>query len=82
MFRSDLLPQVYEIKHLAMQLSFTNTCQFEELGDFKCGSVLGCHLFNKSVCKIASLLDIQTSNIRKVEVFMNKSNSNTKQKTR
>ncbi len=59
--QSDLSPQVYKIKHLAMQSAFTYIC--EKIGILKSsvnsgiGIVTWCHLCNKSVCEISSLLD-------------------------
>ena len=68
MFSSDPLPQVYKIKYLAMQSAFTDICErmgrFEELSEFKHGTVTGCHLCNKSVGDISSLLYIPWPNVR------------------
>ncbi len=58
--QSDLSPQVYKIKHLIMQSAFTYICEkycySEELSEFRHGIVTWCHLCNKSVCEISSLL--------------------------
>ncbi|CAI9569301.1 unnamed protein product, partial [Staurois parvus] len=33
----------------------------QELSEFKCGTVIGCHLCNKSICEISLLLNIPRS---------------------
>ncbi|CAI9543088.1 unnamed protein product [Staurois parvus] len=35
----------------------------QELSEFKCGTVIGCHLCNKSICEISLLLNIPQSTI-------------------
>ncbi|CAI9583050.1 unnamed protein product [Staurois parvus] len=35
----------------------------QELSEFKCGSVIGCHLCNKSICEISLLLNIPRSTV-------------------
>ena len=40
----------------------------EELSDFQCGTVIGCHLSNKSVCKISALLELPQSTVSAVIV--------------
>ncbi|CAI9558422.1 unnamed protein product [Staurois parvus] len=34
-----------------------------ELSEFKCGTVIGCHLCNKSICEISLLLNIPWSTV-------------------
>ncbi|CAI9599569.1 unnamed protein product [Staurois parvus] len=55
------------MKHLGMQTASTNICErmghSQELSEFKRGTVIGCHLFNKSICKISLLLNIPWSTI-------------------
>ncbi|CAI9603544.1 unnamed protein product [Staurois parvus] len=79
-------PQVYKIKHLGMQTASTNICErmgrSQELSEFKRGTVIGCHLCNKSICDISLLLNIPRSTVsgyyNKVEATGNNSNSATK----
>ncbi|CAI9588337.1 unnamed protein product [Staurois parvus] len=35
----------------------------QELSEFKCGTVIGCHLCNKSICEISLLLNIPHSTV-------------------
>jgi len=45
------------------------TCELfaiEELSKFKCGTVMRCHLLNKSVYKISPLLDIPWSTVSSI----------------
>ncbi|CAI9615467.1 unnamed protein product, partial [Staurois parvus] len=55
-FQSPPWPQVYKIKHLGKQTASTNICErmghSQELSEFKRGTVIGCHLCNKSICEI------------------------------
>ncbi|CAI9586052.1 unnamed protein product [Staurois parvus] len=48
-----------------MQTASTNICErmgrSQELSEFKCGTVTGCHLCNKSIRKIFLLLNIPRS---------------------
>lgn len=57
----------YKIKHIDMQTAFTNICErmgpSQQLGEFLCGTVIGCHLCNKSSCEIFSLLNIPQSTV-------------------
>ncbi|CAI9586507.1 unnamed protein product [Staurois parvus] len=50
-----------------MQTAFTNICermgQSQELSEFKCGTVIGCHLCNKSIREISLLLNIPQSTV-------------------
>ncbi|CAI9589634.1 unnamed protein product [Staurois parvus] len=50
-----------------MQTASTNICErmgrSQELSDSKCGTVIGCHLCNKSICDISSLLNIPRSTV-------------------
>ncbi|CAI9547689.1 unnamed protein product, partial [Staurois parvus] len=66
-FHSPPLPQVYKIKHLGMQTASTNICErmgrSQELSEFKSGTVIGCHLCNKSICEISLLLNILRSTV-------------------
>ena len=60
-------PQLYKIKHLGMQTASTNICErigrSQELSEFKRGTVIGCHLCNKSIREISSLLNIPRSTV-------------------
>ncbi|CAI9536592.1 unnamed protein product, partial [Staurois parvus] len=75
-------PQVYKIKHLGMQTASTNMCERmdhpQELSEYNCGTVIGCHLCNKSICEIYLLLTIPQSTVsgiyNKVEATGNNSN--------
>ena len=62
MFQSLPWPQVYKSKHLGMQTVSTNICErmgrSQELSEFQRGTVVGCHLCNKSRREISSLLNI------------------------
>ena len=64
-FQSLPWPQVYKSKYLGMQTVSTNICErmghSQELSEFQCGSVIGCHLCNKSSCEMSSLLNIPQS---------------------
>ncbi|CAI9621269.1 unnamed protein product, partial [Staurois parvus] len=55
-------PQVYKIKHLGMQAASTNICErmgrSQELSEFRRGTMIGCHLCNKTICDISLLLNI------------------------
>ncbi|CAI9546712.1 unnamed protein product, partial [Staurois parvus] len=66
-FQSPPWPQVYKIKHLGMQTASTNNCErmgrSQELSEFKCGTVIGCHLCNKSFLEISLLLNIPRSTV-------------------
>ncbi|CAI9546336.1 unnamed protein product [Staurois parvus] len=50
-----------------MQAASTNICErmghSQELSEFKRGTVIGCHLCNKSTCNISWLLNIQQSTV-------------------
>ncbi|CAI9589003.1 unnamed protein product [Staurois parvus] len=50
-----------------MQTASTNICErmgrSQELSEFKCGTVIGCHLCNKSIRKISLLQNIPRSTI-------------------
>ncbi|CAI9620606.1 unnamed protein product, partial [Staurois parvus] len=47
-FHSPSWPQVYNIKHLGMQTASTKICErlghYQELSEFKHGTLIGCHL--------------------------------------
>ncbi|CAI9543891.1 unnamed protein product, partial [Staurois parvus] len=66
-FQSPPWPQVYKIKHLGMQTASTNICErmgrSQELSDSKRGTVIGCHLCNKSIPEISLLLNIPQSTV-------------------
>ncbi|CAI9543869.1 unnamed protein product, partial [Staurois parvus] len=53
-----------------MQTSSTNTCErmghSQELSEFKRGTVIGCHLSNKSSREISLLLNIPRSTVRSI----------------
>ncbi|CAI9572065.1 unnamed protein product [Staurois parvus] len=38
----------------------------QELSEFKCGTVIGCHLCNKSICEISWLLNIPRSTVSRI----------------
>ncbi|CAI9558785.1 unnamed protein product [Staurois parvus] len=50
-----------------MQTSSTNICEImghsQELSEFKHGTVMGCHLCNKSICEISWILNIPQSTV-------------------
>ncbi|CAI9608594.1 unnamed protein product [Staurois parvus] len=50
-----------------MQTASTNICKrmgrSQELSEFKHGTVIGCHLCNKSICEISLLLNIPRSTV-------------------
>ncbi|CAI9532737.1 unnamed protein product [Staurois parvus] len=50
-----------------MQTAHTNICErmgrTQELSEFKCGTVIGCHLCNKSIHEISLLLNIPRSTV-------------------
>ncbi|CAI9543075.1 unnamed protein product [Staurois parvus] len=50
-----------------MQIASTNICErmgcTQEHREFKCGTVIGCHLCNKSICEISLLLNIPQSTV-------------------
>ncbi|CAI9557924.1 unnamed protein product [Staurois parvus] len=58
---------MYKIKHLGMQIAFTNICErmgpSQELSEFKHGTMIGCHLCNKSIREISLLLNIIQSTV-------------------
>jgi len=64
-FQSPPWPQVYKFKHLGMQTASTNICdrmgRSQELSEFQRGTVIGCHLCNKSRREISSLQNIPQS---------------------
>ncbi|CAI9574130.1 unnamed protein product, partial [Staurois parvus] len=66
-FQSPPWPQVYKIKHLGMQTASTNICErmghSQELSAFKRGTVIGCHLCNKSIRDISLLLNFPRSTV-------------------
>ncbi|CAI9555334.1 unnamed protein product, partial [Staurois parvus] len=65
-FQSPPWPQVYKIKHLGMQTASTNICERmgrSQLSEFKHGTVIGCHLCNKSIHEISLLLNIPQSTV-------------------
>ncbi|CAI9540759.1 unnamed protein product [Staurois parvus] len=50
-----------------MQTASTNICErmdhSQELGEVKLGTVIGCHLCNKSISEISLLINIPRSNV-------------------
>ncbi|CAI9624699.1 unnamed protein product, partial [Staurois parvus] len=50
-----------------MQTASTNICErlsrSQELSEFKHGTVIGCHLCNKSICEVSLLLNIPRSTV-------------------
>ncbi|CAI9615984.1 unnamed protein product [Staurois parvus] len=50
-----------------MQTASTNICErmgrFQELSEFKCGTVIGCHLCKKSIHEFSLLLNISWSSV-------------------
>lgn len=59
------VPQVYKVKHLAMQSAFPSICEAmhcsKRLTEFKYDAIIGLHHCKKSVCEICSLPDIPKS---------------------
>ncbi|CAI9614502.1 unnamed protein product [Staurois parvus] len=53
-----------------MQTASTNICErmghSQELNEFKRGTVIDCHLCNKSICEISLLLNIPHSTISSI----------------
>ncbi|CAI9591661.1 unnamed protein product, partial [Staurois parvus] len=53
--------------HLGMQTASTNIFErkghSQELSEFECSTVIGCHLYNKSICEISLLLNIPRSTV-------------------
>ncbi|CAI9616066.1 unnamed protein product, partial [Staurois parvus] len=66
-FQSPPWPQVYKIKHLGMQTVSENICErmvhSQALSEFKSGTMIGCHLCNKSIHEISLLLNIPRSTV-------------------
>ncbi|CAI9592304.1 unnamed protein product, partial [Staurois parvus] len=66
-FQSPPWSQVYKIKQLGMQAASTNICErmgcSQELSEFIHGTVIGCHLCNKSIREISLLLNIPRSTV-------------------
>ncbi|CAI9603113.1 unnamed protein product, partial [Staurois parvus] len=66
-FQSPPWPQVYKIRHLGIQTASTNICdrmdRSQELSESKRGTVIGCHLCNKSIREISLLLNIPRSTV-------------------
>ncbi|CAI9549027.1 unnamed protein product, partial [Staurois parvus] len=50
-----------------MQTASTNICErmgrSQELSEFKCGTMVGCHLYNKSIPEMSLLLNISQSTV-------------------
>ncbi|CAI9544436.1 unnamed protein product [Staurois parvus] len=50
-----------------MQIASTNICErmghSQELSEFKCGTMIGCHLCNKSIREISLLVNISRSTV-------------------
>ncbi|CAI9548374.1 unnamed protein product, partial [Staurois parvus] len=50
-----------------MQTASTNICErmgcYQELSEFKCGTVIGCHLCDNFICEISLLLNIPRSTV-------------------
>ena len=69
MFQSPPWPQVYKSKHLGMKTVSGNICErmgrSQELSEFQCGAMIGCHLCNESSHEISSLLNIPQSTVTK-----------------
>ncbi|CAI9547543.1 unnamed protein product [Staurois parvus] len=55
------------MKHLGMQTVSTNICErmgcSQDLSEFKCGTIIGCHLCNQSICEISLLINIPQSTV-------------------
>ena len=66
-FQSLPWPLVYKSNHLGMQTVSTNIYErmgrSQEFSEFQPGTVIGCHLCNKSSCDISSLLKIPQSTV-------------------
>ena len=60
-------PQVFESKYLGTQTVSTHICErmgcSQELSEFQHGTVIGCHLCNKSSCEVSSLLNMPQSTV-------------------
>jgi hypothetical protein len=71
-FSHTLCWQVYKIEHTNIQSTKTNIgsgmAHTEELSDFQHGTIIGCHLSNKSVCQISVLLELPQSTVSAVIV--------------
>ncbi|CAI9533881.1 unnamed protein product [Staurois parvus] len=56
---------VKKIKHLGMQTASANICErmgrSQELSEFKCDTLVGCHLCSKSIFEISLFLNIPRS---------------------
>ncbi|CAI9581030.1 unnamed protein product, partial [Staurois parvus] len=56
--------------HRCIQIAYTNICERMgrswELSEFKHGTVIGCHLCNKSIHKMSLLLNIPWSTVSDV----------------
>ena len=63
-------PQVYKFKHSGMQTVKQDICErmgrSQELSEFQRGTVIGCHLCNKSSREISSLLNIPQSTVSSI----------------
>ncbi|CAI9563504.1 unnamed protein product, partial [Staurois parvus] len=66
-FHSPPWPKMYKIKHLGMQTASTNIFEImgrsQQLSEFKHGTVIGCHLCNKSIPEISLILNIPQSTV-------------------
>ena len=66
-----LLRSVYNLTHsnaISIDKHWQKNVLTEELSDFQCGNVIGCHLSNKSVCLISALLELPRSTVSAVIV--------------
>lgn len=59
-------PQVYKVHHLCMQTASTFVGHPQELSVFQCGTMVGCHLCNKSSREISSVLNIPQPNVSEI----------------
>lgn len=66
-FCTEPLRQVCKMKQLDMQSAFTNVCErmgsSAEISQFKNNTVIGCHLGDRSVCVISTMLDTSRSTV-------------------
>ncbi|CAI9603277.1 unnamed protein product, partial [Staurois parvus] len=66
-FQSPPGPQLYKVKHLGIHTASSNICErmgrSQELSEFHCGTMIGCHLCNMAIRDISLLLNIPQSTV-------------------
>ena len=74
---------MYKIKHTAKQSPLTNIGSgmghTEELSDIQRGTIIGCHLSNKSFCQISALVELPLSTASAVIVQWKRLGATTQQ---